>query len=105
MRNNFNKLGLFVKITDTSKYIKDMCQDESTNLFWPNQQIRNLANETEWNKYKYIPRYGDIGEVVAKMEITEYKEAVYIIRTFGMFYIPIFESGFEEIGVKQSINI
>jgi hypothetical protein len=99
-----NILGQFVKIVDTVKIFRDLNQSAETDTSWPNQQIRNKACELEWGKYKYTPMKGDIGEVVSVLNFPVFEEPIYIIRTYGMFYIPITDKGFEKINVRQSLN-
>jgi len=94
-----NILGGFVKIIDSTKCLKNLNQKNETNTSWPNQQIRNKACEREWNQYNYYPMIGHIGEVVSRLNIEVFKEPVYIIRTYGMFYVPIFKSGFQMFDV------
>ena len=103
MNNEENILGGFVKITDSTKCLKILNQKNENNTSWPNQLIRNKACEREWNKYNYYPMIGDIGEVVSKLNSAVFEEPVYIIRTYGMFYIPIFKSGFQMFEVIQSL--
>lgn len=106
MKNQINNiLGLFVRIIDAEKCYKDLNKNSATKHLWTNQFIRNKAGETEWEKYNYLPKNGDIGEIVAKLDSAILIEPVFIVRTFGMFYVPIRFSGFEKIDVKQSINI
>ena len=97
-----NILGQFVRITDCHKCFKDLNQMEEMNTSWPNQQIRNKSCESEWNKYKYSPQNGDFAEVISILNSPIFEEPVYIIRSYGMFYIPIYKSGFEKIEVIQS---
>jgi hypothetical protein len=68
-----NILGQFVKIVDTVKIFKDLNQNAETDNLWPNQQIRNKACELEWEKYKYSPMNGDIGEVVSVLNFPVYE--------------------------------
>lgn len=99
-----NILGLFVKIIDANKCYFDLNLNSDTNFLWPNQFIRNKAGISEWKKYNYTPTNGDVGEVVANLNGANFTEPVYIIRTYGLFYVPINLSGFEVIIVKQSNN-
>lgn len=99
-----NILGLYVKIIDVDKCHFELNFDSETNFLWVNQFLRNMAGISEWEKYNYIPKNGDIGEIVARLVIPSHHEVVYIIRTFGMFYVPISVSGFIEIKTKQSMR-
>lgn len=96
-----NILGLFVKIIDADKCHSDLNINSETNFLWANQFIRNKAGISEWKKYNYTPNNGDIGEIVACLESLIFTEPVYVIRTFGLFYVPISFSGFEKIITKQ----
>ena len=97
-----NILGLFVKIIDAEKCYKNLNNNNDTNNLWTNQWLRNKSGESEWEKYKYLPQNEHVGEIVAKLNTEELlKEPIYIIRTFGMFYVPICKSGFEKIDVVQ----
>lgn len=99
-----NILGQFIKIVDAEKCFSDLNHDNKTNLLWASQSIRNKAGKSEWNKYNYTPKNGDIGEIVACLDNSIFTEPVYVIRIFGMFYVPISLSGFEIIRTKQSIH-
>lgn len=96
-----NILAEFVIIINIEKCLKDINQQSETNSSWPNQEIRNKSCEKEWNRYEYLPKNGDIGEVIAKLNTNLYGESILIIRTFGMFYVPIFISGFEKYDVSS----
>jgi len=99
-----NKLGQFVKIKDIKKCFVELNQNPDTDTLWPNQEIRNQACELEWKKYEYLPMNGQIGEIISIIKCMNLGEPILIIRTFGMFYIPISELGVEKIEVKQSIK-
>lgn len=99
-----NKLGQFVVIKDIKKCFVELNQNLDTDTLWPNQEIRNRACEFEWKKYDYLPMNGQIGEIISIIKCTNLREPILIIRTFGMFYIPISELGVEKIKVKQSIK-
>ena len=96
-----NILGLFVKIIDVEKCYKDLYNNNSTNFLWPNQWLRNKSGEREWKKYNYFPENGHVGEIVAKLSSNLLEEPIYIVRTFGMFYVPISKAGLEKIDVVQ----
>lgn len=92
--NNF--LGQFVKVIDDKKCLNEINQNCATDTSWPNQVIRNKSGRNEWRRYGYTPKNGDIGEIVAKLNCSIFDEPVYIVRTFGMFYIPLYFSAFQE---------
>lgn len=100
IENKQNILGQFVRITDESKCLKEINTDPTTNYLWPNQLIRNKSCEAEWNRFNYFPKNGHVGEIIAKLVINNSElDIIYIIRTFGIFYVPISASGFEKIDV------
>lgn len=99
-----NILGQFVRVVDVDKCFSKLNYNVETNFLWGSQSIRNKAGISEWSKYNYTPQNGDIGEIIACLDNPIFNEPVYIIRTFGMFYVPISFSGFEKIKTKQSIH-
>lgn len=97
-----NILGLFVKIIDAEKCYKNLNNNNDTNNLWANQWLRNKSGQCEWKKYNYLPQNGHVGEIVAKLNTHELlNEPIYIVRTFGMFYVPISKQGFQKIEVVQ----
>lgn len=99
--NNDNKLGLFVKIIDSQYCFHNINEKIDTQLIWVNRQIGEKSNVNVWNKHKYHPENGHIGEVVLRLITSSIDEPILIIRTFGMFYVPILLSGIEIIDVTQ----
>lgn len=96
-----NILGLFVKITDETKCFTNLNSNSDTTYMWASQWLRNKSGKNEWSKYNYLPKNGHVGEVVAKLNSNSPDESIYVIRTFGMFYVPISRTGFERINVVQ----
>jgi hypothetical protein len=96
-----NMLGLFVKIIDYNKCIVINIESISAELIGTKNQIIENSNLHVWKKLNYLPENGHIGEIIFQVVPPKTNDPIFIIRTFGVFYVPILMSGIEKLDVIQ----